>query len=250
MAIQVIPPPLPWRDAPLVIRPKLGHRLSSGQVSMLVHQVLFTWSGFVVVPSDTGFAFVTIPTDPRAIGVLATLLRHQHDPIPLCVSSLREAEDWIEMHEFHYRVLEQLWPGPLTVVGRAKGLFARRVAKNVFSREGTLGLRMTDGFEQDLVVAAGLPLTTAAVRYDDGRIVRSYEDAISIIWQRLVSAPEIRVPWAAIKTDRPFPSGSHSTVLGIDPSGSIRRIRAGAVAYEDVVALMQRVSATETDGWT
>jgi tRNA A37 threonylcarbamoyladenosine synthetase subunit TsaC/SUA5/YrdC len=226
----------------VVIVPERDGDLSLGQAAYLLANVL-DWSGFIVTPSDTGYALTTNPLYPLALQRVQVLLQHALDPIPLTVGSACAAARLVDLSAMHKRILMPMWPGPVTLVAPIKNSLGRRLARAV-GHQGTLGLRVsTSANERHLCVEADMPLTSAAIRYPDGRIVRDYADAIDIIWAASAGLPAL--PWAVIKPGRCFRYSDHSTVVGLRPDQTLQMLREGVIPAKELEPLLCRIGPTE-----
>lgn len=91
------------------------------------------------VATDTVYGLVCDPRNQEAVNKLFALKgREFAKPLQVLVPSREVASTLINIPE-HARSLTKAWPGPLTLVAKARVVLADRVGK-----EGTLGVRVTD----------------------------------------------------------------------------------------------------------
>lgn len=234
----------PVQDAPKVVIPKYGDELSCGQALDLLGNVL-RFGGFCLTPSDCGFALTALPAAAQAIKVLDEILDHHNDPIPLTVASIAMATETVSLNYMHERVLAPFWPGALTLVAVATRK-ARDLPRRLHVEDGTLGLRVSRSrIERGLVAEAYMPLTSAAVRDENGDIIRDYAEAVDLVWRRIHLKQLTGFTWAAIKGDGRFTQPSHSTVIRVGPGGNLSIIRPGALTREEIAPLLFRPSMHE-----
>jgi L-threonylcarbamoyladenylate synthase len=70
-------------------------------------------------------------------------------------------EPWVELDERAWRLIEEFWPGPLTLVLRASPLAVATLGQVV--RDGTLGVRVPDSTDALAILAeVGGPLVTSS----------------------------------------------------------------------------------------
>jgi L-threonylcarbamoyladenylate synthase len=83
----------------------------------------------LVIPTDTVYGLAANPFSLVALDrVYAIKGRSRHKPLPLLVGSIAMAEEVArEIPEIFYMLVEQFWPGPLTLILRAGAKLPRRV---------------------------------------------------------------------------------------------------------------------------
>lgn len=222
--------------------------LDSRQSAELVSTLLF--EGGVLLPSDTGYAWAADPCNGTAIRRLNALLRHGNQPIPLTVSSPTQAKTLIRLTPAHQRMTADAWPGPLTVVSKAwkDGRKLAALLGNGVTSD-TLGVRCgTCPTEWQLLAETRFSLTSAAVRYPNGEIVRDFDDAYDIIEKGIEGMNE-DFPWQAVR-GRKFAFTEHSTVAALTEDGLLDLLRAGAWPERELHASLRRRGPGEYAEWT
>ena len=108
--------------------------------------------GVVVLPTDTVYGLAVRADLPGAVDRLAELKdRAAEQPVAVLVASVEQAEAVGELPAWAHRLVEQWWPGPLTLV-----------------------LRRRPGLDWDL----GTPADTVGVRLPDHDLVRALAEAV------------------------------------------------------------------------
>lgn len=94
----------------------------------------------VALPTETVYGLCASMADPHALARVARIKeRPINSPFPLFVPDLETAMEWGEIPRWALPMLEDLWPGPLTVVLRA-----RRPETKVLGSDRTVGIRIPD----------------------------------------------------------------------------------------------------------
>ncbi|MBE2316794.1 threonylcarbamoyl-AMP synthase [Solirubrobacter sp. CPCC 204708] len=97
--------------------------------------------GLAVLPTETGYMLAVDATDEAAIdAVYAAKGRPEAKPIHVAVASLEEIDRVTELPEEARRLCLEHMPGPLTLVGRSRGV----VPDALTAHTGTLGARIPD----------------------------------------------------------------------------------------------------------
>jgi tRNA A37 threonylcarbamoyladenosine synthetase subunit TsaC/SUA5/YrdC len=220
----------PLVQPPVVVAPVDPLELSYYEAVRLVVHVL-TMSGFVLLPSDNCYAVAALPNFPRAIALVDAVTEHSAFPITLVCADVAQPWEWIITSSTLQRIAAKFWPGPLTIVGKVANALAAEAAAYVHTpnpSDPSLGIRVSKiGVERSLTGAANMPLTTAALHYPDGTLVRDYCDAVDLVYRRLAAHQIGRVNWAAVRTVERFRFDQLSTVIALDTAGRLRVIREG-----------------------
>ncbi|HYI12978.1 MAG TPA: Sua5/YciO/YrdC/YwlC family protein [Thermoanaerobaculia bacterium] len=203
-----------------------------------IRNVLVGLRGFALVPSDTCYSLATRPTDTEMARRVNRILGRKEEPISLAFDERRRIAEWVDVTSTADRLIEALTPGPLTVVCRVREGVEGRIAVEVLAApDRTIGCRIPDSVERQLVTACDYPLTTVAVRTldEEKRVVTDFEEARRIVEQGIASLGE-PVALATVEYGRPFES-AHSTVVRTPGrSGEAYEIlRQGEISREQIV---------------
>src|SRR3989338_828632 len=89
--------------------------------------------GLVIIPTETVYGICANALDERAVERLAAIKQRPKDkPFSLLISGKEAVEDFAQdIPASCYRLIDKFWPGPLTIILKAKG-------------GGKVGLRMPD----------------------------------------------------------------------------------------------------------
>ncbi len=102
------------------------------------------------LPTETVFGLCASVAQPGALARIARIKRRSEgSPFAMFVRDLAAAAEWGQVPGWAERMLADLWPGPLTVVLRA-----RRPEAKLLGSEGTVGIRVPDHAVAQLVVRA------------------------------------------------------------------------------------------------
>ena len=116
--------------------------------------------GLVIVPSDTVYGLAVDATNKLAVQKLIQFKkRRPGKAISVFVESLKQAEGIVVINKNQRFMLEQILPGPFTVVLLSK----HKLAKDLESEKGTLGIRIPQfDFINKLVRVFGKPITATS----------------------------------------------------------------------------------------
>lgn len=136
--------------------------------------------GMIVFPSDTVYGLLADATNPKAVTRLLEFKeRKPGQAISVFVSDEKMAEEYVEINQNAKNVINNLLPGPFTVVcqahvgadhvsarknGQSQGLpLQNNIDPRLLAENGTLAIRIPDyPLITTLVVAYGLPLTATS----------------------------------------------------------------------------------------
>lgn len=116
--------------------------------------------GLIVLPTDTVYGIGCDPFNETAIAALYEAKKRPVDKsIPVLVSSIEKAYELGIITPSCEQLLQQYWPGPLTVVVKQNVLFPKNI-----SNDGTVALRMPNNAQARAIITAcgGALATTSA----------------------------------------------------------------------------------------
>jgi L-threonylcarbamoyladenylate synthase len=181
--------------------------------------------GVVAYPTDTFYGLAVDPRNAEAVERLFVVKGRDADKAsPLIASSLAQAAAAVEFTDMGRRLAERLWPGPLSLVLRAKDALSR----DVLGRGDTAAIRVPrDEIARGLAAAVGYCITATSAN------LSGYPP---------VSTPALidaqvrgRIDFILEGTS---PGGAPSTI--VDVTGDLPRlVRAGAIAWDRVLESLQ-----------
>ena len=143
--------------------PRIAIDLENPDPALLERAARLLQEGEIVAaPSDTVYGYLALTRSDRAYGALSAL-KGRGGPFLVLVRTLEEARSWTTgVPERVWKVLEGVWPGPVTVILPTR-------ERMPGSQKGTLALRMPRSrFLSDLLDRVGEPLfSTSANRPGD-----------------------------------------------------------------------------------
>ncbi len=182
----------------------------------------------VVLPTDTVYGIGTDAFTPWAVSrLLAAKGRGRNMPPPVLVGTIRAANALVEeMGPFGQDLVDQFWPGGLTLVCRATPTLAWDLGET----RGTVAVRMPlHAVALDLLKKTG-PMAVSSANITGNRAATTADEAVEQLGD-LVSV---------YLDGGPCPGGVASTI--IDLTGSVPRLlRSGAIPMDrlrEVVALV------------
>lgn len=149
------------------------------------------------------------------------VLDRNKQKIALSFASQVMVERYVELGFQEYRLLDATDRNtPLTVVAPISDALAPSVReslpKSLFA-EGELGVRLPASWvERQISAEMDGPITTAAIYYEDGSPVRSFEDAIAVVLAGLNRVNRDLVPLVAIRHPT-IKATDLSSVVGFPP---------------------------------
>ena len=114
--------------------------------------------GVIAYPTDTVYGLGADPKNTGAVRKLFSIKGRQADqPILLLIKDASEVRDWAsEVNPEAERLMKKFWPGPLTLVFKAKP----NVMAELTGGTGTIGLRVPgNALTRQLLAALGTALT-------------------------------------------------------------------------------------------
>ncbi len=180
--------------------------------------------GLVVYPTETFYGLGALCASAAAVARLAAAkLRPEGKPVPLVAADLAAARAVAAAFPPQAeRLAARFWPGPLTLVLPAAPGLPPEV-----SGDGTVGVRVPgSALARELSRLAGGPLTSTSANPSGGPPARRPEELDPALLARV----------DAVLDGGEVPGGLPSTVVAVEPGG-LRLLRAGAIPWEDLVAV-------------
>jgi L-threonylcarbamoyladenylate synthase len=197
------------------------------QAALLAEAVAALRRGdLIVLPTDTVYGLAAHPAQPDAIARVYTVKeRPVEKQLPLLVEGAAQATAVAHVSSDAARLMALFWPGGLTLV------LPKRDAV------GTLALRMPDHpVPLALIHALGEPLATTSANRS-GQPSCTTADAVRA---------QLPAGYAVLIDAGPSPGGRDSTVLDLTQTPA-RILRPGAVAAEDLAAVLGSLAGTSPD---
>jgi L-threonylcarbamoyladenylate synthase len=175
----------------------------------------------VAYPTDTLYGLAVDPRNTRAVKRLFELKgRPETSALTLIAADVGQVRDAAEMTRHAERLAQRLWPGPLTIVMRARP----SIAPETLAGGLTVGVRVPDHpVAAELARAAGFAITATSANQSGAPAVSSAEAVAA-------SLPGVDV----ILDGGPSRGGAASTIVNACDA-DVSLIRAGAVPWERVI---------------
>ncbi|MCS6798937.1 MAG: L-threonylcarbamoyladenylate synthase [Myxococcota bacterium] len=198
----------------------------AGQDALIAQAVeVLRRGGVVACPTETLVGLLVDARDESAVARLCAIKgRPEATPIALIVPDANWAGRVIELDEYASALAQRHWPGPLTLVGRARGRWPAPI-----TRQGTVGVRVPGPSPAALLVRAfDGPLTATSANRSGAPPARDEREARAALGDEV----DFYVPGAS-------PGGPPSTVLDVTVWPP-RLVRAGAVDVPEAVPSVPR----------
>jgi len=181
--------------------------------------------GVVAFPTDTLYGLAVDPRRADAIERLFALKgRDPSIAVPFVAASLDQALLAATFPERERRAAAAFWPGPLSIVVKAKGC----ITPEALGGRSTVAIRVpAHEIARALAAAFGFPITaTSANRSGEPPAVSA--DAVA------AALPDVD----ALIDAGPAPGGPPSTIISFDANGPIL-VRTGAVPWDRVIKSLE-----------
>ncbi len=136
---------------------------SSPAINLSQAKNILRFGGILVYPTETFFAVGCRSDAPEAVALIGALkCRLPEKPFPLIVPDLARAERIADFGELHRRVAENFWPGPLTMLLRARGYLDPRLKNG----QNKVALRVpASTVARGLAEACGVPIISTSANF-------------------------------------------------------------------------------------
>lgn len=178
--------------------------------------------GVIVYPTETFYGLGVDPRNPSALARLFKIKERPSDqPILLLIHDISEVRNWAaEVNAQAEKLMKAFWPGPLTLVFKAK----QDVPQELTGNTGTIGLRMPGNeLTRNLLKSFGRPLTGTSANISGLPSADSTAKVLAMLEGR------VDIVLDAGKTT----GGQASTI--VDVTGDVLKvIRKGAIPVEKI----------------
>jgi L-threonylcarbamoyladenylate synthase len=173
--------------------------------------------GIVVYPTDTFYGLGADPNNAVAVKRLFEIKgREAGQPILLLLNDVARVSDWAaEVNPEAVRLMKQYWPGPLTLVFKARD----HVSPLLTAGTGTIGLRVPgNALTRKLLVFFGIALTGTSANTSGKESPCTARDAAAALGD-LVD----------LVLDAGETAGGQPSTIADVSAGSVRILRPGAI---------------------
>jgi len=180
--------------------------------------------GLVIYPTETVYGLGCDPFNPSAVDRLLRVKGRENKPLPIAADSIKKAREVAQFNPQAEKIVSELWPGPLTLVLKARFSFPQGVTCGL----DTIGIRVPD-HEVALRLAelSGGYLVSTSANKSGAPSPRRVEDAIAQIGQ------EVDLIIDAGRS----PLGHSSTVL--DLTSKPRILREGPIPMKLILEVLR-----------
>jgi L-threonylcarbamoyladenylate synthase len=200
-------------DVPVIFDPAAPGSIETASEWLASGRVL-------VIPTDTVYGVAASLDHPDALGRIVALKgRDPAKPLPVLVSSAGALDALTaELDPDISLLLDQFWPGPLTVA--LQGLL--NLPREVVAGDGTIGMRLPNHrLAIELIERSGGAVACTSANLSGDRPARTAQDAVIALGSGVDGVVDGGVA----------PGGVPSTVIAFDPNGIVL-IRDGAIPIE------------------
>lgn len=241
------------------VRISLGEALSQGHL----RQVCYTLNigGIALIPSDTAYSLAALPFRRDSMAHLASLQPQKAtESVLLAFGTLKLVKQYATLTAKDERLIDAHCPGPLTLVCEIASTQNKVIIEDMLHTHGTIGVRIpASAVERQISVELERPITTCAIRDDQGNPTRSFDDAFSILRERLKRA-EVQFPISAVRLRR-ISVQELSTIASVQkgalPTGmelfepyQVFILRPGAIEAEQLESSVRKLWPCDIEEWT
>jgi len=186
-------------------------------------------NGSLVYPTDTVYA---LGVDALKIHCMERLFklkkRPETKPVPVMVWDIEMAKKLAFVSKKTEKILEAVWPGPVTVVLEKRG-----IAPDILTAgKRTIGLRIPDcRFVQTLMAHLGEPITATSANFSGSPPLSSAREIIEIFSQSY-PRPDLILDAGQLPASKP------STVLDLTGQGP-KILRVGPTSKKDLLKFLK-----------
>jgi len=94
--------------------------------------------GIVIYPTDTVYGLGGDPFNLHAVHKIITIKKRENNPLPILASDIEHVKKIAYINEFSKKMMEEFWPGPLTLILRKKEILPDLVTSGL----GNVGVRI------------------------------------------------------------------------------------------------------------
>lgn len=130
--------------------------------------------GIIIYPTETFYALGGMGTSPQVVEKIVKIKgRPDHKPLPIVAGSMEQCLKAVYMDKETIRLAETFWPGPLSVLVRARSI----IPIGVKDIHGQVAIRVTPHpLAALLCLEAGEPLIATSANFSGKEASASYKD--------------------------------------------------------------------------
>ena len=196
------------------------HGVVGSSVSLAVR--LLRQGKIVAFPTETYYGLAVDPDCASAVARLfAVKNRQEHKPLLLLIEKEVQLATLVQEVPPEYRpMIATYWPGPLTLVFRAKATVNPRIT----GRSGTVGVRISPHpVARELVRLMGKPITATSANISGLPPARSAQEVLAMLGDKI----------AYIVDGGPTAAGLCSTVVALQ-NGRLTLLRPGQIVLPEL----------------
>lgn len=181
--------------------------------------------GLVVYPTDTVYGLGANPLDPEAVEKVYEVKRRIGKPLPILVSSIQAVNKIAYVDKRALKLMEKFWPGPLTIVLKAKDILPEKVTLGT----GKVGVRMPN-YKVALMLAEGIGglIIGTSANISGMPSPRTIDEVLEQLGNKV----------DLILDAGPTKIGIPSTVIDLTEEKP-RLIRKGPISYEEILTVIK-----------
>lgn len=187
-----------------------------------------------VLPTETGYMLAALATSADAVNAAFTVKGRAGSAVMhVACASLEMAGKVGILTGRAIRLLEELTPGPVSVIVESTGLFSD--SESMVTLNGTIGLRIPDhAGTLQVINAVGFPVTATSVNSSGSQLASVEEDVL-----RTLNWPEDQAVYV-VRDDDAIVNGAASTLVRVS-NNSIEILREGPISESEICRVADRI---------
>lgn len=180
--------------------------------------------GVILYPTETIYGLGANALDEKAVSKIFKIKeRDLNKPLSVLVRDMQMAKKIACIDSKAEKILESVWPGPITIVLRKKDLLPYIVTADGES----IAMRISSNFfAQGLVSRLGFPITATSANLSEGKNLVSSQEIIEI-FSKLDHKPDLFIDAGDLDSDKP------SAIIDLTDIGNPRIVRMGYMTNKD-----------------
>lgn len=220
-----------------LIPPTEKHWLCGGDRSIVMAAALLEQSKVIAVPTDTIYGLAGLASDVFAIERMYEIKkRDEKKPLAICLNNVNEIPQWAITDTLPPRLLENLLPGPYTII------LKRKPSLNPVLNRGTnkVGIRVPNSkFIRSVAKIVGpIALTSANISNEPSSL---YPEEFSALWPELDGIFHDMPPTMKKKKERRV----GSTVVDLTQPGCYEIVRHG-IGADIILSILRKAGLKKT----
>lgn len=202
--------------------------MASDPEALVSAELALAAGGIVGIPTETVYGLAVLPVPTALEALIAAKRRPEEKGIALLIDDLAQVEDLVVVPAAATRLAAVLWPGPLTLV--LPLIPAAILPDSLTGGRRTLAVRLPDHHVPRALARSLGPIATSSANRSGEPEATTAAELVGSVGESL----------ALVLDDGPVRGGIASSVVSIDADGNWTVLRTGALARDDIEAVLEQ----------